>query len=405
MSATASLPSPVGGGPSPATAARRPLGGRLRSLLLVLPALGCGGPAPSAGDPGDSGSASAVTSPSDSAHPIGASPPPAGRAPTPPPRAATAPPLSPLADSIAQRLVFAPVDQIWFTAAARAKRLLVDLGRIDLDLGKDVSRLAAYREAAAASSPFPEGTRLLLRGPWGSDEATIAGFDVWNGRIVATLDAPPRVDSIARVTDPLTVAALRLPGGGPLPGDGTGAHAAPSASVTDSAGRPSTERGEGEGGSTSVAASGATPACREKADAAFAARLTALARATEDSLRGAEDQPIYARLRNSLKARRSIAVGCFGAARGVVIVTLYAGDYEWVRERVLLVGETRTVVAAVRDLRFRAHEALHALDADGDGVDDLAARAWTPRGGGTVILRLADGPRFERLASGFAWER
>ncbi|HEX4932676.1 MAG TPA: hypothetical protein VFV33_05810, partial [Gemmatimonadaceae bacterium] len=97
--------------------------------------------------------------------------------------------------------------------------------------------------------------------------------------------------------------------------------------------------------------------------------------------------------------------GCFGAARGVVIVTLYAGDYEWVRERVLLVGDARTVRASVRDLRFRAHEALHALDADGDGVDDLAARAWTPRGGGTVILRLAQESRFERLASGFAWER
>ena len=61
-----------------------------------------------------------------------------------------------------------------------------------------------------------------------------------------------------------------------------------------------------------------------------------------------------------------------------MIVTLYAGDYEWVRERVLLVGDGSLKKATVRDLRFRAHEALHALDADGDGVDDLAARAWTP---------------------------
>lgn len=276
------------------------------------------------------------------------------------------PALSPLGDTIAQRLVFAPVEEEWFTAAARARRLLVDLGRIDIDLGKDSLRLAAYREAAAATSPFPTGTRLRLRGPWGSDDATITGFDAWNGRIVATLATAPRVDSIARITDPLVASAHR---------------------------RVATDSG------------GATAACGEPAGDAFVARLKALARATEDSLRSAEDQPIYARLRSTLKARRSTATGCFGAARGVVIVTLYAGDYEWVRERVLLVGDTRTVRAAVRDLRFRAHEALHALDADGDGVDDLAARAWTPRGGGTVILRLADGTRFERLASGFAWER
>ncbi|MFP5355009.1 MAG: hypothetical protein ACLGIK_07615, partial [Gemmatimonadota bacterium] len=37
--------------------------------------------------------------------------------------------LAPLADTIAQRLVFVPLGQDWFTAAGRAKRLLVDLGR------------------------------------------------------------------------------------------------------------------------------------------------------------------------------------------------------------------------------------------------------------------------------------
>lgn len=304
--------------------------------------------------------------------------------------------LSPLADSIAQRLVFAPVGEEWFVAAGRARRLLVDLGRLDVELGKDSLRRQAYREAVAAGSPVPLGTRLQLRGPWGSDAATVAGFDAWNGRIVATLEAAPRVDSMARVMDPLVVAARRL----------ARPRADPNAPSSPGTARGSADRtAAGEGNASTADGDGAVPACRQPADPAFLAQLAALARATEDSLRSAPDQPIYARLRNALKARRSVATGCFGPARGVVIVTLYAGDYEWVRERILLVGDTRTVRATVRDLRFRAHEALHALDADGDGVDDLAARAWTPRGGGTVILRLGDGPRFERLASGFAWER
>ncbi|MCC7322640.1 MAG: hypothetical protein IT358_02350 [Gemmatimonadaceae bacterium] len=277
-----------------------------------------------------------------------------------------APPLSPLADTVAQRLVFAPLVQDWFTAAARTKRLVVDLGRVDIDLKKDTARLVAFRAAAAARSPFAIGSRLRLRGPWGSDDATIAGFEAYNGRIVATLATSPLVDSLARDTDPLVASAQRVRN------DSTPAGAA----------------------------------CDRAVDSAFVSRLTRLARATEDSLRASEDQPLYARLKASLKARRSVAAGCFGEARGVVIVTLYAGDYEWVRERVLLVGDGSVKKATVRDLRFRAHEALHALDADGDGVDDLATRAWTPRGGGTAILSFnPTTARFERLAQGFAWER
>lgn len=273
--------------------------------------------------------------------------------------------LAPLADTIAQRLVFAPLGQDWFTAAGRAKRLVVDIGRLDIDLKKDPARLAAFRSAVTARSPLPVGARLRLRGAWGSEDATIDGFEPWNGRIVATLDASTLVDSIARTTDPLVVSAQRA-----------AASAPPESS-----------------------------ACPHAADSAFSARLAQLARATEDSLRASDDQPIYARLKASLKSRRSTALGCFARARGIAIVTLYAGDYEWVRERVLLVGDSTVERAVVRDLRFRAHEALHALDADGDGVDDLAARAWTPRGGGTVILKLAEGNRLERLAAGFAWER
>ncbi|MBI2408708.1 MAG: hypothetical protein HYV19_10450 [Gemmatimonadetes bacterium] len=59
----------------------------------------------------------------------------------------------------------------------------------------------------------------------------------------------------------------------------------------------------------------------------------------------------------------------------------------------------------VDDGRFRAHELLTAFDADGDGVDDLAARGTTQRAGGTALLRLdLNRRRAERLVAGFAWE-
>jgi hypothetical protein len=107
-----------------------------------------------------------------------------------------------------------------------------------------------------------------------------------------------------------------------------------------------------------------------------------------------------------------------------MFVTLYAGDYEWVRERALAfdsLGRVRTL--SVRDLRFKAHETLGAFDADGDGDDDLAARGRVTRAGALVVLRLVEAPapgppasagspppnvpasRLERAAAGFAWER
>jgi hypothetical protein len=107
-----------------------------------------------------------------------------------------------------------------------------------------------------------------------------------------------------------------------------------------------------------------------------------------------------------MKLATSQARGCFGEARRALIVSLRAGDVEWVRERLVLIAPGGAVTALrVDDGRFRAHELLTAFDADGDGVDDLAVRGTTQRAGGTAILRIDLAKRrADRLAAGFAWE-
>ncbi|HSA56948.1 MAG TPA: hypothetical protein VLE53_14650 [Gemmatimonadaceae bacterium] len=290
--------------------------------------------------------------------------------PAPPPVAELRPKLSPAADTVAQRLVFAPTIQRAFVAAGRRGRLLVDLGRVDLDVARPASRLAAFREAVAARSPVPRGTRLRVRGPWGADDVEVAGFDVWNGRIVATLNAPEHVLSIARQAD--TLVAL--------------------AQAADTA----AERREG----TCIRTTEDTAAAR-----VWAVRLDSIRDSVLAVLRETQRPPSPA-LAAAVTSRSSRAFGCFERGSALLFVSLHAGDYDWARERTLLVDSTGAPrPIEVSDFRFRVHEALHALDADEDGVDDVAVRAWTPGGGGTVVLRLVNGRRLERLAAGFAWER
>jgi hypothetical protein len=280
--------------------------------------------------------------------------------------------LPPLADSIADKLVFPPVTQGWFLAAARGKRMLVDIGRVDIEVRRDPAKLAAYKLAVDARSPFPTGTRFRLRGPWGADDATISGFDTWNGRIVATLETTPRVDSMAKTIEPLPATAQ----------------------LVDSASDALDD----------------TTCVRGSISAPLQARMKVVRDSLEQFLKDTEKPP-YERLMKSLKSRSSGIGGCFPGGPAIVIATLWAGEYEWVREIVALLDPAgKPIPLRLRDYRFRGHEAIYALDGDGDGIDDIATRGYGPSLGGMSVLRLVDGKtpkepkRLERMATGFAWE-
>jgi hypothetical protein len=274
--------------------------------------------------------------------------------------------LPPVADTLAKSMVFAARGQSWYTASARGKRMLIDIGRFDAKLTTPAHK-SAFREAIDMLSPVRAGDRFRLYGPWGSDTVTVNGFEVWNGRIVATLAAPPRVDSMARAKETLVAGAVR----------------------TDSVANPVTGK------------------CRRDSVPEEIWLRAGFARdSVEQALRDASVR-LPERLQNTLRVETSHAIGCFADSRMLLVVTLVAGNYEYVRQGALAVSDSGGVTPlAVLDPRFRAHVALHALDADGDGIDDVAMRGRAERMGATVVLRYNfEEKRLERLATGFAWER
>jgi hypothetical protein len=144
---------------------------------------------------------------------------------------------------------------------------------------------------------------------------------------------------------------------------------------------------------------------RTSVDEMLALRIAEL----EDSLSVALQQDtlkLTDRLKKTVKQQKSQAVGCFGPWRVLVFVNQSAGDYEYVRQIALAVDTSGIATPlTVRDLRFKAHEAIRAFDVDGDGVDDIAARGRGNRIGGTVILHLdPKKKRLEYVIGGFAWE-
>jgi hypothetical protein len=276
------------------------------------------------------------------------------------------PELSPLADSIADRLVFPPRGQLWFTAAARGKRMLVDIGRVDLDV-KQEPRASAFVEVVTRLSPIPVGTRFRLSGPWGADSAVLREFSSWNGRVVGVLEVAPRVDSLARTVEPLPAAAA----------------------ITDSA-------------VTSV-----TDSCKRDSLGEELADRAAIVRDSISQQLLETTKPSYERLQNSLKVSSSRITGCYGRLGHVlVIVSARAGNTEWVAERMAIVDDTGAVTPLrFSDYRFDAHDGVYAFDADRDGVDDIATRALGEAMGGLSVMRLDTArKRLDRLTAGFSWE-
>ena len=295
------------------------------------------------------------------------------RHPTPKPRV-----LTDAEQRVADGIVFAPAMIERFVVAARARRLLLDIGRVDLETKLDAPQLALVRRVSALVGPLSRVSFVRVQGSWGQEIDSIAGYDVWNGRAVAVLVPSPRADSLLRKGAPLLGVATRML----VPADTT----ATTASAPDSS-------------------AAVTVGCvRDSMPAGLQARVAlvrdSLVRWVTDSLK-----PSYA-VAGKLAVRGDTVSGCFGAWRAAVIVTTRTPSFDWSEERTLLVApDGKVVVGRLRDLRLRTHESLVAFDADGDGVDELAARGLAQRMGAQTVLKLDPATRrFSRFASGFAWE-
>ena len=287
-------------------------------------------------------------------------------------------------DTLVRFSVFAPATQTTYLAAVRARRVLVDIGRVDLDMKDKPERLDALKRVAAQLSPIAPGATFRLRHAWGTEDARVSGYDVWNRRLVATLEVSPFLDSLARTT-PTLVAAAEL-----MTADST-AVAAPAPDVrADSAKRDSVP----------------TFACTRDSAPSW---LLARADSVRDSLLvEIAKRPIrIPRLQVEARSYVNRVEGCFGPGRLLVVASIRAGKYEYLSERMALVdGAGKAIGLNVKDFRFRVHDELRVVDVDGDGVDDIAALGSGRGVGGTTVLRLDPKTRvLERAASGFGFDR
>jgi len=306
-------------------------------------------------------------------------------------------PLSPVADSIANGLVFVPSDRTWFPVASRGHHMLVDIGRVDLNVKSDSVSRAGFQEAVTRLTPLPIGTALRVRAPYGVDEQVkITGFDTWHGRIVAKLSVSHLLDSLARAEDMLPATATRID---------TATRTVPDTLHATSTGATvTTPAMHGDSVPPPVAP---PPACLRDT---LPTDITTRAIAVRDSLVRVltdSEKPPYERQVASARIQSWWVPGCFGVGRALIIANKRTPEMDFAVERVALLDSTgKTVPLRFLDLRFHAHDPLYVFDADGDGIDDLAARGHGDRSGGLTIMRLdLLGKRFVRLVSGFAWEQ
>jgi hypothetical protein len=294
------------------------------------------------------------------------------------------PALTEAEQRIADGIVFAPRVTEHFLVASRNKRLLVDVGRVDI-AKLDPEQLATLRRVSKLTGPLANVSYLRVWGSWGEETDSIVGYDVWNGRTVAVLATVPRTDSLLRKSVPLIGVATRAPSkdSAEVPAPVVRADSAP----------------------PSVAAVLASVCVRDSLAPLMQARVTvvrdSLVRWVTDSLRSP-----FTRFAKTTTVRGEAALGCFGPWRAVVVVTSRTPSFEWNEERALLVApDGKVQTARLRDLRLHAHESLAAFDADGDGIDELSTRGLATRMGAQSVLKLdPTSRRFSRFASGFAWE-
>ena len=302
--------------------------------------------------------------------------------------------LAKVGDSILARTTWPPAGQVRFVAAARGKRLVLDLARIDLDPRKDSARARAYRQVIPSHSPLKVGTPFTLHGKFGTITTRITGFDVWSSRVVATLEVPPAVDSLARKDDKLTAVAERVM---------TTATVVPAAASSPAVAASPVPAAKPNAPDASL---NAGPGCaRDSLDAELRARERFLKDSLDEVVRNTP-RPAHTGFSRKVITRVTRALGCFGVGRLAMAMMLRDDRGEWFVERVVIVDDRGKATAfKVVDFRFRAHEILGAYDVDGDGIDEIATRATTERAGAVTILKLdLKGKKLERMAAGFAWE-
>jgi hypothetical protein len=272
--------------------------------------------------------------------------------------------------------------------------MLVDIGRVDLPLKADSVTRAGYLEAVAQLSPLPLGAVLRLRAPYSVDEqAKVVGFDAWHGRIVAKLSVSHLLDSLARAEDMLPAVATRTD---TAPRPGAAPDTTPRATTTGATVNPHTD-----------SIPPAPPPCvRDTLPTDIMTRAIAV---RDSFVRFLTDSatPPYERQLATAKIQSWWVPGCFGLGRALIVANKHTPEMDFAVERAALLDSTgKTVPLKFADLRFHAHDPLYVFDADGDGIDDLAARGHGDRSGGLTIMRLdLVSKRFVRLVSGFAWEQ